>query len=126
MKDEAKGWFEDAQRVLKSAKNNFRLRDYNLASRLSQEVAEKALKAFLIEREGILIKIHDLVLLGQRALLPAELLELCKELTPAHIRGKYPDAEGSWKTYEREEAAGDIKRAEEILVWIRKALLSKS
>ena len=65
MKGEAAGWLENAEKTLKSAKNNFRLRDYNVASRFSQEAAEKGLKALLIEREGTIIKTHDLVLLGQ-------------------------------------------------------------
>jgi len=93
--EEVKKWFDKAKDDLKKAKDNSGIGNYDVASFLSQQGAEKALKALLLGRGHGLIKTHDLVLLA-RILnnIPDNILQLCKDLTPVYIETRYPIEEG--------------------------------
>jgi len=115
-------WWEQAERDLTSARNSLKSGDYYVASLLAQQSAEKALKAFLLKKEGKIIKTHDLKFLGERLNVPNDILEKCKKLSPVYVETRYPDANGDWREYDKEESEADLRTVEEILIWIKKML----
>ena len=50
---ESDEWWEQANKDLKAAKSNFLTKEYNVASFLSQQAAEKALKALISHRSQV-------------------------------------------------------------------------
>jgi len=118
---ESDEWWEQANKDLKAAKSNFLTKEYNVASFLSQQAAEKALKALILEKYNSLPKEHDLVLLANKLNLPKNIIQLCKDLTPVYIETRYPDVNG-FKQYTKKESEKDIEMAEEILECIKKQI----
>ena len=90
---------------------------YEAAAFFAQQSAEKALKSLHIERYKELKKTHDLVLLAKGLDLPSKLIDLCKELSPAYVYTRYPDA------VPLQDIEGVSKEllgyAKEIIEWIR-------
>ena len=64
MRKETKNWWEQAKKDLKAAKINYENKVYYVASFLSQQAAEKALKALLLESEQKIPKVHLLLAEG--------------------------------------------------------------
>ena len=122
MKEEIKNWFEAAKSDLKKAKDNISIGNYDLASFLCQQSAEKALKSYQLKKEKKITKTHDLLFLGKRLNLPNGILGKCKELNPVYIETRYPDANSGFKEYSKEESEEDIKSAEIVLKWTEKKL----
>ncbi len=60
MKKEVQNWWGQAQADLKAAKDNYYHEIYYVASFLSQQAAEKALKAVLLLKNNIIPKTHSL------------------------------------------------------------------
>ena len=116
MREDVKKWLDKSKSDLKKAKDNFDIGHYDLASFMCQQSAEKALKAFLIFRDDVLIKSHDLVNLGRKAGISSELLKKCKDLNPVYAETRYPDV--SEDDFTKEDSEEDIKIAEEILKWV--------
>ncbi|MFZ2455319.1 MAG: HEPN domain-containing protein [Candidatus Altiarchaeia archaeon] len=120
MKAEAAIWLSKAEEDLDAARYNLAGCKYNVCVFLSQQAAEKALKALLIKKEGDLIRAHDLVLLARRLNAPKNILESSKELAPAYTYSRYPDMP--------EIKDIDIKSkifidyAEGIIKWVKKQL----
>ncbi len=83
MEEDIQRWRDRATEDLETAKFNFRGEKYRAAAFFSQQAAEKALKALYIKRFRKLKKAHDLFLLATELNLPGDLVELCKELSPA-------------------------------------------
>jgi HEPN domain-containing protein len=82
MKKEADVWMKKAEKDLLAACINLRSGLYDVASFLSQQSAEKALKAVYISRFERLWKIHDLAKLGKEIDVPLKILEFCDSLNP--------------------------------------------
>jgi|SRR3989344_3973205 len=120
MKEETSNWMKKAEADLRAAKNSFASKDYEWTIFQCQQVAEKTLKAFILEKNGELRKIHDLVELSKNIHLPSELKEKIKELTLAYIYSRYPDVEQ--KTDLKEKAVVFLEVAEEISKWVKKNL----
>ncbi len=120
MREETKRWMDKVKDDLRKAKDNFKIKNYDLSSFLCQQTVEKALKAVLIERTKNFPKIHDLVRLGKLVVLDEELLKDCEKLSPVYIETRYPDVDE--EDYTQEESAEDIKTAEKILKWTIKQL----
>ncbi|MEW6534490.1 MAG: HEPN domain-containing protein [Candidatus Auribacterota bacterium] len=118
MKEETKRWLEKAKSDLKQAKDNVQIKNYDLASFLSQQSTEKALKAYQLQREETFSKTHDILFLAKRLGLPGDLLEKCDKLNPVYIETRYPDASGQFEEFTKEESLEDIRIAEEVLAWI--------
>jgi HEPN domain-containing protein len=82
-------------RVAKRCVTEFQPKEIHVAASLSQQAAEKALKAFILSRDAIPPKIHDLtVLCGICATydtLFQDLSEACGMLTPFAVGARYPD-----------------------------------
>jgi len=122
MKEEIKRWLEKAKSDFKQAKDNVHIENYDLASFLSQQATEKALKAYQLKKEKKFSKTHDILFLARRLGLPDGLIEKCDKLNPVYIETRYPDASGQFEDFTKEESLEDILIAEEVLEWIEKNL----
>jgi len=92
--EEVKRWLRLAEDDLKSAQVNFDNQQYYACVFLSHQSAEKALKAALIKKTGELLKIHDLVFLGEKVGAPDAILERCDRLNGVYIDARYGDIGG--------------------------------
>lgn len=118
-------WWKQAQADLKSARHSLRSGDFYVASFLAQQAVEKGLKALLIQQGKGLAKIHNLVILAQEGLLPAELIQKCDALNVVYIETRYPIGESSpSQTFTSQMARVDIKTAKEVLQWVQQHLKS--
>jgi len=115
MKKDTELWLDFAKGDLIKARDNAAIPHFDLACYLSQQSAEKALKALLIEQTDDFPKTHDLIDLGRRVKLPAELMQRCRDLTQAYSEARYPFAHV--KIYTKEHADVAIATAEEVLGW---------
>lgn len=120
MKADYKIWLDKAEHDLNTAKVNFNEKICDAAAFYSHQASEKALKAFYIKRFGSLKKTHDLVLLSRELNADNEIIEMCKELTPAYTYTRYPDAVEVSNIDEISEKL--LKYAEEVLEWVKKKL----
>lgn len=91
MRAEINNWWKRAEKDLDTAEFNLKGKRYEAAAFFSQQAAEKALKALYIKKHKKIEKVHDLVMLARGLGLPGELIELCKELSPAYLYSRYPD-----------------------------------
>lgn len=120
MSDETLRWWKQAKADLGTAEFNATGKKFEAAAFFSQQAVEKGLKALYIKKFGELLKTHDLVLLAKKVGLPEELIELCKNLTPAYIYTRYPDVEDIKNM--SAVAKELVGQAQEVLKWIEKAL----
>jgi HEPN domain-containing protein len=111
-------WWEQALRDLDTAEYLLEGERYKESSLFCQQAVEKALKAVLLGKGGELIKIHDLVKLGELAELDSSFMEDCEKLTGVYIDARYPDT--SKEDYTKEESTQDIKSARKIIQWLQK------
>lgn len=115
--EEAYKWYNQAKKDLDTARFNFDGGKYEAAAFFCQQAVEKALKALYIKRFKRLLKTHDLVLLAKNLKLPKNFVDLCKELSPAYIYTRYPDAIPAEDI--KEITKNFIKYSEEVLEWIK-------
>ena len=76
--EEMERWWKLAKDDLDSAEANFKIKKYYVCAFFSQQAVEKALKSLLLKKTKILIKIHDLVILGREVGLTKDLLNKCE------------------------------------------------
>jgi len=119
MKPETKEWLKQAQKDIEAAKYNLEGRHINVAAFLSQQAAEKALKAFQIEKTSTFDKTHDLYFLAKKLNIPNNLKEYCEELSEYYLQTRYPDIEGKL-TYE--DINKTLTKSREIIKWIKENL----
>ncbi len=124
MRKETKNWWEQAKEDLKAAKINYGNKVYYVASFLSQQAAEKALKALLIEKNSNIPKVHDLVFLAKRVQASQDLIDQCDKLTWVYIETRYPDFSGEkpHHKFTKETVKEHLSIAEEILAWVEKKI----
>ena len=120
MREEVSRWWEQAKKDLEVASHSLKSKDYTYCSFWCQQAIEKGLKAILLKAEGKLIKTHDLKFLAERINAPEEIVEICKKISPVYVETMYPDVNGKWKEYAKEECENDIKMAEEVMAWVKK------
>ena len=118
MDDEIKKWIEQAEEDLNTAKYNLDGGKLGAGVFFLQQSSEKALKAVYIKKFEDLLKTHDLVLLAKKLKAPDEIIEFCKELTPAYQYARYPDV----PKMENINVPKLIKYSEEILKWAKKTI----
>lgn len=120
MEEEIRSWIDQAKKDFQAAKKNFDIKVYYVVAFLCQQAVEKGLKALYIKKFKELKKTHDLVALGNDVGLPKELIQYCKELSPAYIYTRYPDViefsnlDTVAKTF--------LVYTEEVLLWVEKKL----
>lgn len=119
---EERRWLSLAQDDFKSAKSNLSSKIFYVSAFLSQQVAEKALKAVLISKTRELIKTHDLVLLGRHVGLPKSLSEDCELLNTVYIDSRYGDTGGKLpsKKFTKKISSDLLSKAKAILSWAGK------
>ncbi len=122
MREEIVNWWKQAEKDLKAANDSFKTDNLDWASFQAQQAAEKALKALFLKKYKKLIKTHDLFLLAKRLDSPEEITTLCKKLSPVYVETRYPDVQGGWRKFSREEVREDIENAEKIVQWVKKIL----
>ena len=125
MKEEIKRWTDQANADLKSARNSLKSKDYYLAAFMSQQSAEKILKALYLKKHNELRKIHDLAYFAKKLELSEDLTSKCEELSKVYIETRYPDI-GYWeipaKKFLKTDAENFLKIAKEILKCVKKML----
>ena len=130
MVERSRDWFLQARRDLENARYELKGGYYEWACFLSQQAAEKAVKA-VFQRLGAEAFGHSvaslLKKLSERIRVPEELIEVAKELDKAYIPTRYPNAhpEGPpYEAYTRTEAERLISHAERILEFCENILSS--
>lgn len=120
MRKETQSWLEQAKEDIKAAEFNVYKFPY-VCSLFSQQAAEKALKAHIINEETTIPKVHDLVFLARRA--GAEnLLDKCEKLSRVYIETRYPNQPGSVpsKKFTVIVSKEHLAIAKEIILWVEK------
>jgi len=87
--EDFKKWIEQAKRDIKIAEYNLNGNFFESSIFYCQQAVEKSLKAIFIKREGKLLKIHDLVILGRKTNLPNEFLKKISGLNSAYTEARY-------------------------------------
>lgn len=116
MKQATSEWVDRADGDLKVARREMQVRDpvYNVVCFLSQQCAEKYIKAFLEEHDISFEKTHDLVALLSLSAGRLPELEAIRSrlayLSPFAIAGRYPGIETDRQTAEKAcEIAGQVR-----------------
>ena len=119
--DWVKAWLTKAKNDLKTAERVINSDDplSDIACYHSQQCVEKCLKGFLISKNVIIDKIHDLVRLNNMCCEIDkdffEIHDICILLTPYAVETRYP---GDLDDYSIEEAVGAIENARNVLDFI--------
>jgi len=124
MRSEASAWIQQAKEDYETARFNQNGGKHKIAAFLCQQAAEKALKAYLIEKEGQLHKIHDLVALGKVSGISSPLIERLSELTLAYVYTRYPDVRPEMDL--KDKIPQFLETAQEVLTWTEKQLSKKN
>ena len=125
MREEVYNWWEQSLKDLESAKKNLSIESYYVTAFLSQQAAEKALKALYIYKlKDSPGKTHSLLRLGREVGIPSEFYHGLRKLNPDFILTRYPDvADGvPYELYDEKIAIDKLKLAEEVLEWVKKEL----
>ncbi len=136
MKEALKGlaekWFKQAEYDLKDAQKAMSWGSFNLSCFLSQQAAEKALKAFLYSAGADAVWGHSVGALCKEAqkIDPAfeSILSHARALDKYYIPTRYPDALPEEtvpsEVYEEEDARSAHQKAETILSFIKEKIYS--
>lgn len=123
--DKTKGWLTLAEEDLKWAKASFEDKIYRGTCFAAQQAAEKALKAFLVSRDKLAPKIHDLVALNQECVQQsrdfAKLEEACNILSPYYLSTRYPDV-AQFEEYSEDQTQDVINQAEKVINFVKEKL----
>ena len=125
MREEAENFLKQAVSDMKNARILLDKEAYDLVAFLSHQIAEKAMKAYIIDKKGEFPpKTHNLKEFGDVAEVPVKLSFNLRDLTPHYIVSRYPDAAGGIpaEVYTKETAERLLKKAEEVLEWVKKTL----
>jgi HEPN domain-containing protein len=125
MRKESENLLKQAESDLKNAVLLFDNKAYDVVAFMSHQLAEKAVKAYIIEKKNdVPPKTHNLKELGDVADLPVKLSFYLRDLTPHYIVSRYPDATGGVpaEIYTKETAEQLLKKAREVFEWVKKAV----
>ena len=120
--EEVERWWKLAKDDLKSAKINYKTKQYYVCVFLCQQAVEKGLKALLIKKTNELIKIHDLIILGRKVDLPEDILALCDRLNSVYTDTRYGDVgmDLPSKRFNKDNSNEFLNLTQEILKWLKK------
>ncbi|MEM2240587.1 MAG: HEPN domain-containing protein [Candidatus Bathyarchaeia archaeon] len=128
LRREALLWMRQAESDLKKAENDLKTGDWDSAAFWSQQTAEKALKAILINA-GKVYRGHDLLGIGESLKLELEIdidsiLKDLRELTIHYTISRYPNAANAlpMELYDEEKARGLVEMARRVLKWSKQYL----
>ncbi|MEK6961114.1 MAG: HEPN domain-containing protein [Nanoarchaeota archaeon] len=118
-------WMEQAEADLKAANDNITTKNYFVTANLSQQAAEKALKALYLKKEKRTPpKIHDVVDLARTLGAPENIIKTLSFLTPAYLQSKYPGAapEIPVRYFSLEKSKRLLTLAQEVVQWTKSRL----
>lgn len=121
MREEVILWFEQAKDDLKNAEKNLAQDIYYVCAFLSQQAAEKALKAYYIKtKREIPVKTHNLITLGKALEVPEEILSYLRELNSDYVTTRYPDAANGLPSeiFDKAIALDHMTKAQEVMSWV--------
>lgn len=127
MRREAENWFKQSKADMKTAKDCLDAGNYYAAAFFSQQAVEKALKAyFIIQREDVPPKTHNLLDICLELEVPEEFLTTARELTPEFIITRYPNAAGGVpaELYDIRSATEILGKTERFFKWIETRIRS--
>lgn len=125
MREETKHWIEQAEADLENARDSLRGKKYYLSAFLSQQAAEKIVKAAILEIERKTPpKTHDVELLCRELKAEEKIIKAARNLTPAFILTRYPDIikVPPVRFYSKEKSEELFRCAEEVYTWAKKKL----
>lgn len=125
MREEAILWLKQANNDLKYAQSNLDAGIYYVCAFLSQQAAEKALKALYIEsKRKVPIKTHNLVELGKELQAPSYMIKGLRKINPAFVTARYPDAANGVpaEMFDEDIAKEHLEKAKEILEWVEQTI----
>lgn len=124
MKNEVKNWIKQARADFRSAENSLNSKDYYLSAFMSQQAAEKSLKALYIQNNQELLKTHSVSKLGKMNRVPESILNRLGLLDPIYTETRYPDISSRIPSEEFDEndAKEIFNLSQEVLEWVEKRL----
>ena len=125
MRPEAEAWWEQARADLRGAEQNLSTGLYYVAAFLSQQAAEKSLKALIVEKKRVLPPhSHNLADLGKLCGVPNELETALLKLNPDYVNTRYPDAANGIpsRMFNEEIAREHLAFAKRIVEWVAQQL----
>ncbi|MCY0859734.1 MAG: HEPN domain-containing protein [Sulfolobaceae archaeon] len=128
MREEAEKWLKQSLEDLSTAEDLIKSSHYYASASFSQQSAEKALKAFLIDR-GKVVRMHDLneilgIIEKDLGLKVDEIREDANKLTVHYVISRYPDAANAlpYAIYSKEDAEDLLRRAKRVIEWVKRNL----
>ncbi len=128
MRPEAEMWLRQAERDLVKAENDLRTEDWDGAAFWSQQAAEKALKALLLDA-GYPARGHNLLALAdavrrELGLDVSPILGDLRELTIHYTVARYPNAANAvpYEVYDEAKARELVERARRVVEWVKRHL----
>ncbi len=121
MREETVNWLKQAEMDLEAAKANLEIKQFFVVAFYSQQAAEKALKAYAIEKMRETIKTHNLIEIAGKLSLPKEIVDGLIDLNPDFIISRYPDAANAVpaQLYDFKRAKRKLLYSEKVLGWIK-------
>lgn len=116
-------WFSKALEDFDTAKYNIKGKKLNAGLFFLQQSAEKALKSLYIKNFRELLRTHDLVLIAKKVNAPEDVLNYCKNLSPAYQYTRYPDS--VYEEFDKNNIEDFIKYCGEVLKWVEENLKKK-
>lgn len=120
--DKANGWLKLAEEDLEWAKASFEDKIYRGACFAAQQAAEKSLKAYLVSKNVVTPKIHDLVTLNQKCIEQEgefqHLDEACNILSPYYLSTRYPDV-AQFEQFSESQTKDVIDQAEKVVNFVK-------
>ncbi len=101
---------------------NLKVAQFYVCAFLSQQAAEKSLKAVHIERlHRLAPRTHNLLELGRQVKVPSKLFASLRALNPEFVVTRYPDAANGVpaEIYDRRLAVAKLRHAEKVVRWVR-------
>ena len=122
MRKEAEDWFKQARADMKTAKDCLAAGNYYASVFFGQQAVEKLLKSYFIEKKKkVPPKTHNLLDLSLELKIPNRFLTTARELTPAFIIARYPNAAGGppVELYDEKTAIEILKKAGRFFRWLK-------
>lgn len=125
MRPEAQAWWELARQDAETAKIVLEAGSFYMTAFLSQQCAEKGLKAvWIAQKRKLAPKTHNLMDLAEELGIAMEFDSQLKRLNPQYVAPRYPDAANGvpYRNYNREIAQALLNDAQEIMSWCQSQL----
>jgi len=123
--DKISSWMKLAEEDLQWAKSSFEDKILRGACFAAQQAAEKSLKAYLLSKDLITPKIHDLVALNQECVKQDkefnQLEEACNTLSPYYLSTRYPDV-AQFEEFSESQTKDVIDQAEKVVSFVKEKI----